>query len=50
MADERSHIEDQLLVMDAQDGDRRAMAQLVSRWQRPLWRYAFRLTGQVEAA
>ena len=41
---------DELLVMRCQDGDADAMRELVSRWQRPLWRYAYRLTGREEAA
>jgi RNA polymerase sigma-70 factor (ECF subfamily) len=50
MANERSDIEDQLLVMDAQDGDVNAMEQLVSRWQKRLWQHAFRLTSDNQAA
>lgn len=50
MNDERTDIEDQLLVMDAQDGDRRALDRLVDRWQRRLWRHALRLTGDEQAA
>ncbi|HUW18709.1 MAG TPA: RNA polymerase sigma factor [Sedimentisphaerales bacterium] len=50
MPDERSDIEDQLLVMDAQDGDTRAMEKLVSRWQKRLWQYAYRLTGSTDGA
>ena len=50
MANERSNIEDQLLVMDAQDGDAEAMEKLVSRWQRRLWLHAFRLTADNHAA
>ena len=50
MRDERSHLEDQLLVMDAQDGSRKAMDSLVSRWQKRLWRHACRLTGDSQAA
>ncbi len=50
MTNERSDIEDQLLVMDAQDGDVRAMEQLVSRWQKKLWQHAFRLTSDSQAA
>jgi len=41
MKDERSDIEDQLLVMDAQDGDATAMEKLVKRWQRGLRRQHF---------
>jgi len=50
MAKELSDIEDQLLVMDAQDGDANAMEKLVSRWQKRLWQHAFRLTADQQAA
>jgi RNA polymerase sigma-70 factor (ECF subfamily) len=50
MEHERSHLEDQLLVMDAQDGDAAAMETLVKRWQKRLWRHALRLTGDEQAA
>lgn len=50
MKDERSNIEEQLLVMDAQDGDVKAMEELVSRWQKRLWQHAFRLTSDRQAA
>lgn len=50
MKDERCDIEDQLLVMDAQDGDAGAMEKLVIRWQRRLWHHAFRLTDDAQAA
>ena len=50
MGHERSNLEDQLLVMDAQDGSRDAMEQLVRRWQKRLWRHALRLTGDSQAA
>jgi RNA polymerase sigma-70 factor (ECF subfamily) len=50
MANERSDIEDQLLVMDAQDGDVEAMDKLVSRWQKRLWQHTFRLTSDRQAA
>ncbi|MCK4850805.1 MAG: RNA polymerase sigma factor [Phycisphaerae bacterium] len=50
MASERSNIEDQLLVMDAQDGDAKAMEKLVRRWQKRLWQHAFRMTGDNQAA
>jgi len=36
--------------MDCQDGSRKAMELLISRWQKRLWRYALRLTGNAEAA
>jgi len=36
--------------MDCQSGSVKAMEMLVSRWQKRLWRYAFNLTGDTEAA
>jgi len=50
MKEELSNIEDQLLVMDAQEGDAKAMEELVSRWQKRLWQRAFRMTADREAA
>ncbi len=50
MEDNLSNIENQILVLDAQDGDASAMEKLVKMWQKRLWRHAFRLTGQREAA
>ncbi len=50
MENKRHKIEDQILVMDAQDGDAEAMRKLVLRWQKRLWFHAYRLTGQEEAA
>lgn len=50
MANKLSNIEDQLLVMDAQDGDVKAMEKLVTRWQKRLWHHAFRLTGDNQGA
>lgn len=50
MGQDHSIIEDQLLVMDAQDGSREAMEQLVGRWQKRLWRHAFRLIQDSHAA
>jgi len=47
---EYSDIEDQLLVMDAQEGDVSAMEKLVTRWQKRLWRHAYRLTNNIQAA
>ncbi len=41
---------DEILVMDSQSGSAKAMEMLVSRWQKRLWRYAFNLTGDTEAA
>ncbi len=50
MKDNLSNIENQLLVMDAQDGDAEAMEKLVRRWQKRLWQHAFRLTCDRQAA
>ena len=50
MHDRRSQIEDELLVLDAQDGDSTAMEALVGRWQKRLWHHALRLTGDRDAA
>lgn len=41
---------DEILVMDCQSGRIKAMEMLVSRWQKRLWRYAYRLTGDSDAA
>jgi len=41
---------DEILVMDCQSGSARAMEMLVSRWQKRLWKYAYNLTGDTEAA
>jgi len=50
MKEETSNLFDQLLVMDAQQGDAKAMEKLVRRWQRRLWQHAFRLTADEQAA
>ncbi len=42
MEPQQSYAEDQLLVMEAQDGDVRAMETLVRRWQKRLWQHALR--------
>ena len=41
---------DEILVMDCQSGSVKALEILVSRWQKRLWRYAYRLVGDTEAA
>ena len=41
---------DEILVMDCQSGSRNALEKLISRWQKRLWGYAYRLTGDSEAA
>jgi RNA polymerase sigma-70 factor (ECF subfamily) len=50
MADELSKIENELLVIDAQDGNTAAMEALVARWQKRLWLYAYRTTSNADAA
>jgi len=50
MKENLSNIENQLLVMAAQDGDAEAMEKLVCRWQKKLWQYVFRLTSDIHAA
>jgi RNA polymerase sigma-70 factor (ECF subfamily) len=41
---------DEILVMDCQRGSVKAMEMLVSRWQKRLWKYAYNMTGDAEAA
>ena len=41
---------DEILVMDSQRGKAEALEILVSRWQKRLWRHAFRLTADQQAA
>lgn len=41
---------DEILVMDCQSGSVKALQMLVSRWQKRLWRYAYNLAGDTEAA
>lgn len=43
-------IQDELLVLQCQDGDREALETLVGRWQPRLARLAWRLTAEREAA
>lgn len=50
MAERNEQIADELLVMECQDGHAEALELLISRWQKRLWRYAYRLTGDAEAA
>jgi RNA polymerase sigma factor (sigma-70 family) len=50
MTEHDEQVIDELLVMECQDGSARALDRLVSRWQKRLWRYACRLTGDAEAA
>jgi RNA polymerase sigma-70 factor (ECF subfamily) len=50
MRDAAGQLVDELLVMEAQSGNRNAFEALVSRWQKRLWQYAHRLTGSSEGA
>lgn len=50
MTKAQKYIYDQILVIDAQDGNVKAMEMLVSRWQKRLWYHAFRLTADKEGA
>jgi RNA polymerase sigma-70 factor (ECF subfamily) len=43
-------LNDELLVLRCQEGDTEAFEALVGRWQRRLWRHAWRLTGDESAA
>ncbi len=46
----RTRIEDELLVLRSQEGDASAFEELVERWQERLWRHAWRLVGNEDAA
>ncbi|OHB63244.1 MAG: hypothetical protein A2Y76_09760 [Planctomycetes bacterium RBG_13_60_9] len=50
MMEHDEQLVDELLVMECQDGSVKAFDSLVRRWQKRLWRYAYRLTGDSEAA
>jgi len=41
---------DEILVMDCQSGSAKALEKLIARWQKRLWKYAYRMTGDSEAA
>jgi RNA polymerase sigma-70 factor (ECF subfamily) len=43
-------IEDDLLAVRCQLGEREAFDELIRRWHVPLWKYARRLTGDDDAA
>jgi RNA polymerase sigma factor (sigma-70 family) len=42
---QHDRLNDELLVLRCQEGDTEAFELLVGRWQRRLWRHAWRLTG-----
>ncbi|MBN1124258.1 MAG: RNA polymerase sigma factor [Sedimentisphaerales bacterium] len=46
----RDQIYDEVLVLRCQQGDREALDELVGRWQKRLWLYAYRVTGSESAA
>jgi RNA polymerase sigma-70 factor (ECF subfamily) len=46
----RTNLTNELLVIRCQEGDVGAFEQLVERWQERLWRHAWRLTGDEDAA
>jgi RNA polymerase sigma-70 factor (ECF subfamily) len=51
MADERRDgiVEDELLAVRCQLGEREAFDTLIARWHEPLWRYASRVAGDASA-
>ena len=50
MQKSRTQIYDELLVIKCQQGDKEAFNELVGRWQKRLWHYAYGLTGSDPAA
>jgi len=50
MAKSREQIYDELLVLKSRQGDKEAFEQLVDRWQKRLWHYAFQVTNSEPAA
>ena len=48
--DHNERISDELLVIQAQQGATEAFEELIQRWQERLWRLAWRLTGDDQAA
>ena len=50
MAKSRDQIYNELLVIKSQQGDKDAFNELVGRWQKRLWNYAYRVTGSESAA
>jgi RNA polymerase sigma-70 factor (ECF subfamily) len=47
---QQDRLNDELLVLRCQEGDAEAFELLVDRWQRRLWRHAWRLTGDESSA
>ena len=50
MHNRQEQLDDELLVIRCQQGDDKAFSELVGKWQRRLWRYAFRVSGSEAAA
>jgi RNA polymerase sigma-70 factor (ECF subfamily) len=50
MRKSRDQIYNELLVVKCQQGDKEAFDELVGRWQKHLWHYAFKVTGSESAA
>lgn len=50
MQKSRNQIYDELLVIKCRQGDRAAFNELVSRWQKCLWHYAYQVTGSESGA
>ena len=50
MENNNSTIETELLVLAAQEGNVRAMDELVNRWQKQLWLHAWRLSRDTQAS
>lgn len=50
MPKSRTQIYDELLVIRCQAGDRKAFDELVDRWQKRFWNYAFQVTGSDSVA
>lgn len=50
MKKSREQIYDELLVIKCKQGNKDAFDELVGRWQKRLWHYAFKVTGSESAA
>jgi len=50
MRKSRAQIYDELLVIKCRQADKDAFDELVGRWQKRLWHYAFKVTGSESAA
>jgi RNA polymerase sigma factor (sigma-70 family) len=46
----RDQIYDELLILKCQSGDKNAFEELVERWEKRLWHYAYKVTGSDSAA